>query len=74
MRVRDAAFFRGETHAADVHLNPSGIAAKDGQIFAYDAKSRQFIPVMSGGGTMIQRNRRAKGRKHAGLIAARKSK
>ncbi|EDD7409908.1 hypothetical protein BXI24_18010 [Salmonella enterica subsp. enterica serovar Arechavaleta] len=74
IRVRAAALFHGETQAVDVHLDHSGIAPKDGQIFAYAAKYGQFIPVMSGGGTMIQRNRRAKGRKYAGLLAVRKSK
>ncbi|HHC5280031.1 TPA: hypothetical protein ACN5MR_000601 [Salmonella enterica] len=74
IRVRAAALFHGETQAVDVHLDYSGIAPKDGQIFAYDAKYGQFIPVMSGGGTMIQRNRRAKGSKYAGLLAVRKSK
>ncbi|WP_146145000.1 hypothetical protein [Siccibacter turicensis] len=74
MRVRAAALFNGETQSVDVHIDHSGIALKDGQIFAYDAKSGQFIPVMSGGGKMIQRNRRDKGRKHAGLLPVKKSK
>ncbi|MGP2674900.1 hypothetical protein ACTVHH_12790 [Escherichia coli] len=74
MRVRAAAHFRGENQAVDVHLDHSRIAPKHGQIFAYDAKSGQFIPVISGSGTMAQDNRRAKDRKHAGLLAARKSK
>ena len=74
MHVRGAALFRGKLQIEDVHFENSRVDPKDGQLFAYDAKSGQMIPVISDGRTLIQRSRRTKGRQHTALHAARKAK
>lgn len=74
MHVKGAALFRGKPQIENVHLENSRVDPKDGQLFAYDAKSGQMIPVISDGRTLIQRSRRVKGRQHTALQAARKAK